>query len=122
MPSILNSRGSSAAFFGFGDVGVDAAHVRLDNQLAARVIPAQFVVQVAAEHVQARALVPPRLARAQDLGHRARGLPPPHLELEQAILRCRVALREKQVGLGLRVDVIDAPAVAEDINRLAQPG
>ena len=63
-----------------------------------------------------------QLAPAENLGHRAGGLPPPHLELEQPILRGGVALREEQVGLVLRVDVVDAPAVAEDLDRLRQPG
>ena len=61
-----------------------------------------------------------QLAPAEDLGHRAGGLPPPHLELEQPILGRGVALREEQVGFVLRVDVVDAPAIADDLDRLRQ--
>ena len=78
-------------------------------------------VEIAAEHVEPRAAVPLQFAPAQDLGDGARRLPAPHLELEQPVLRGRVALREEQVLLGRRVDVVDAPAVAPDLDRLRQP-
>ena len=48
-------------------------------------------------------------------------LPPPDLELKESILRRGVALREEEVAFVLRVDVIDAPAVADDLDRLAEP-
>ena len=60
------------------------------------------------------------LARPEDLGDGTGRLPPPHLELEQPIPRRGVALREEQVGLVLRVDVVDAPAIAHDLDRLRQ--
>ena len=119
MPSIVNSIGSSARrALGFGDVGVDATHERFDDGLAARVIVIQFGVEIAAEHVQPRADVAIDLTRPENLGDRSRRLPPPHLELEQPISGRGIALREEQVVLGLGVDVVDAPAVAHDFDRL----
>jgi hypothetical protein len=81
-------------------------------------IAIQILIEVAAEHVQARAAIAPQLAAAEHFSDGAGGLPPPDLELEQAIARRGVALREEQVGFVLRVDVVDAPAVAEDFHRL----
>ena len=103
-----------------GDGGVHPVHVGGDDRLAVRVVPVQLGGQVAAEHVQARADVALQLPPPENLGHRAGGLPPPHLELEQPIARRRVALREEQVGFALRVDVVDAPPVAQDLDRLAE--
>ena len=107
---------------GLGDVGVDAADERLDNRLSAWMVMCELGVEIAPEHVQPRPAVPLQFAPAQDLGDGAGRLPPPHLELEQPVLRGRVALREEQVLLGRRVDVVDAPAVAPDLDRLRQPG
>ena len=122
MPSIVNSIGSSVGVRSVSrDVGVDAAHERFDDRLAARVVVIELGVEIAAEHVQARADVALELARPEDLGDGAGRLPPPQLELEQPILRGGVALREKQVRLVLRVDVVDAPPVAHDLDRLRQP-
>ena len=84
---------------GLGDVRVHAAHVGLDDRLAARVIAIELVVQVAAELVQPRAAIARQLAAAEDLRDRAGRLPPPDLELEQPIPRGGVALGEEQVGL-----------------------
>src|SRR5690606_24701391 len=57
----------------------------------------------------------------QHLRDRPGGLPPPHLELEKPIPRRGVALREEQIVLGLCVDVVDAPSVADDLDRLGEP-
>ena len=101
-------------------VGVDPAHVGLDDRLAARVVVLQLRVEVAAIHVETGAEVALQLARAEDLGHRAGGAAPPHLELEQAILGGEVALRQEEVDLVLGVDVVQAPAIADDLHRLRQ--
>ena len=82
----------------------------------------QLGVEVAAEHVQPGAAVAGQLAAADDLGHRARGLPPPQLELEEAVPGRGVSLREEQVRFVPGVDVVDAPAVTPDLHRLGQPG
>ena len=107
---------------GLGDVGVDAADERLDDQLAARMVVRQLGIQVALEHVQPRAAIARQLTPAGNLRHRSRGLAPPQLELEQPIPGRRVALGEEQVGLVLRVDVVDAPLVASDLHGRGQPG
>ena len=106
---------------GPGDVRVHAADIRSDDRFAARVIPVQLRLEIAAEHVQPRADVALQLLAAEDLRDRAGRLAAPQLELEQPIARGGVALREEQIALALRVDVIDAPAVAQDLDRLTQP-
>ena len=64
MPSILNSSGSAAGVaHRLVHVGVHAAHVGLDDRLAARMVVVQLGVEVAAELVQAGADVA-RSARA----------------------------------------------------------
>ena len=121
MPSIANSIGSSDGVpLGLGDVGVDAAHEGFDDRLAARVIVIQLGVEIAAEHVQPRADVALHFPRPENLGDRPGCLAPPQFELEQPVLRGGVALREEQVRLVLRVDVVDAPPVAQDLDRLRQ--
>src|SRR5207237_6045699 len=90
------------------------------DRLAVRVVPVQLRLQIAAEAVQPRADVARQLLVAQNLRHGARRLAPPHLELEQPIARGRIPLYEEQVVLVLRVDVVDAPAIAQEIDRLAQ--
>jgi hypothetical protein len=67
-------------------------------------------------------MVASQLAPSQDLGHGARGLPAPQFELEEPVLRRRVALREEEVLLVLGVDVVDAPPIAPDLDGLVQPG
>ncbi len=103
------------------DIGVDAVDERRDDRLAARVVPVELGLQVAAEHVQARADVALQRLGSEDLGDGAGGLPAPDLELEQAVARRRVALREEQIRLVLRVDVIDAPTVAQHFDRGREP-
>ena len=71
---------------------------------------------VAAVLEEAEADVAPQLVRAQHLGDRAGGLGAPHLELEEAVAGGGVSLREEEVVLGLGVDVVDAPAVADDLD------
>jgi hypothetical protein len=78
------------------------------------VIPIQLRLEVAAEHVQARADVALQFLRTEHLRDRAGRLPAPQLELEQAIAGGGVPLGEEQIRFVLRVDVIDAPAIADD--------
>ena len=121
MPSILNSmRQRRRRAHRFVHVGVHAAHVGLDDLLAARMVVIQFGVEVAAELVEARADVAVELARAEDLGHGAGGAAAPDFELEEPVLRGQVALRHEEVVFVLRVDVIEAPAVADHFHRLLQ--
>ena len=105
---------------GLGDVRVHAAHERRDDFFAVRVIRVQLALQIAAEHVQARADVACELLASEDLRHGAGRLPPPQLELKEPIAGGGVALREEEVALVRRVDVIDAPAVAQDLDRFGE--
>lgn len=84
------------------------------------VIPVELGLEVAAEHVEARADVALELARAEDLGDGACGLAPPDLELKEPVARRGVALCEEQVVLALGVDVVDAPAVADELDGLTE--
>ena len=93
-----------------------------DNGCAARVVPVEFLAQVAAEHEQAIADIALQFLFAEDLSHGAGGLPSPHLQLEQSIPSDVIALREKQVRFVLGVDMRNAPAVLDDLNRLAETG
>ena len=62
------------------------------------------------------------LLGSEDLGHRAGSLPPPHLELEQAVAGHVIALREEKVSFVFGIDMRNTPAVLDDLNRLAQAG
>ena len=83
---------------------------------------AQLLIEVPAELEEAGSDVPLELPRAQDLGHRARRLPAPQLELEEPVTGGVPALGEEQIMFGLGVDVRDPPAVHEDLDRLVEPG
>ena len=107
---------------GPGDIGVDAVHERRDDGVAPVVVVAHLGRHVAPEPEQPRADVALQFARTEDLRHRAGRLPPPQLELEQPVARRRVALREEEVVLVLRVDVGDAPPVGHDLDRRLQAG
>src|SRR5205823_14415738 len=54
---------------------------------------------------------------AEHLGQTAERRAPPQVHLEQAVLRLDESLREKQIVPGLRVDVRDAPPIADDAHR-----
>ena len=84
-------------------------------------VAVELVIELTAKLMEARAAIALDFAPAQDLRHRSGRLPPPDLELEQPVLRGRIALREKQVGFVLRVDVIEAPPIADDLDRLREP-
>ena len=103
------------------DVGVDPADKRLDDGFAARVVVIEFGVEVAPECVQSRADIALQLTTPQHLGDGAGRLPPPHLELKEPIACRGVALCEEQIVFRLRVNVIDAPSVADDLDRLREP-
>ena len=49
-------------------------------------------------------------------------MPAPQLELEQAVARGRIALSEEQVVLVLGIDVVDAPAIGEDLDLVLEAG
>ena len=102
------------------DVGVDAIDERRDDLVAPRVVVAHLGREVAPKAEQARAGVALDLSRAENLGDRPGGAPPPDLELEEPVARRGVALREEQVVLVLRVDVGDAPPVGDDFHRCDQ--
>ena len=104
------------------DVRVDPPHEGRDDLVPAVVIVVHLGGQVAAEPVQPRPDVALELARPENLRHRAGRLPPPHLELEQPVAGRRVALGEEEVRLVLGVDVVDAPAVGDDLHRRLQAG
>jgi hypothetical protein len=70
--------------------------------------------------MQPRPDVALQLLATEDLGNGTRRLSPPELELEEPIARRGVPLGEEQVVLRLRVDVIDAPGVAQDFDRLLE--
>ena len=55
-----------------------------------------------------------------DLGHRAGGLQVATSQLEQSIASDVIALREKQIGFVLGVDMRDVPVVLDDRNGLAE--
>ena len=94
---------------------------RADDRLAPRMVVREFHVHVAAIAHETRRPVTCHPARPQRLGHRARGLPAPQLQLEQPIACRAVALRKKQIMLVLRFDVDDARAVPREGHRRLQP-
>ena len=102
-------------------VGVDALDKCTDNGCAVRMIAREFGGQAAAVLEEARSLVTREFAPADDLRHGARRLTPPHFELEGAVACGRVALREEEVVLVCRVDVRNAPAVAEYLHPAREP-
>ena len=59
---------------------------------------------------------------AKHFGQTAFGQPPAHLELEQSILRLRVAERPREVEPVLCVDMRHAGRVANHLDRRSQPG
>ena len=78
--------------------------------------------QVSAESMKSRPDVPLKLPRPQNLGHGTGRLTAPDLELKQSVTGGGIALRKEQVRLVVRVDVIDAPAVGDDLDRRRQTG
>ena len=104
------------------DVGVDAIDVGVDDELAAWVVVRELLAHVFAEHVKPGSDVAVELASSEDLGHRSRRLSAPELELEETIPSGGVTLREEQVALVLGVDMVDAPAIGEDLDVGFQAG
>ena len=101
-------------------VRVDAIHEGGDNRGASRMIVLQLGRHRAAIAQQSRCPVACNPAWPQDLGHRARGLATPELELKQPVARRVVALREKQIMLIARSDVHDARGIARHCHRCSQ--
>ena len=107
--------------FRLGDVRVDPVREGPDDLRAARVIVIQFRFQIAAEPEQPRTAVALQFTGTEDFGNRARGLAAPEFELEEAVARGAVPLREEEIVLRLRVDVADAPQVLEDLDPGLEP-
>ena len=101
---------------GLRDVRVHPVHVRGNDHRAAVVVVVHLLRHVAPVLEEAEADVALQFALAQHLGDGPGGLRPPYLELEEAVARGRVPLREEEVVLGLGVDVVDPPVVADDLD------
>jgi hypothetical protein len=108
--------------FGFGDVGVDAFDEGRDDGGAVRVVPVEFLVEIAAKEEEAIADVAFEFAGAEDFGDGAGGLAAPDFELKEAVARDVVALGEEEVVFVFRVDVGDAPVVLADFDGLSEAG
>ena len=102
----------------FVHIGVHAVYEGTDDRRAARMVARQVGSKASPILEQSRTLIALQLARANHLGHRARRLASPHLELECPIARRGIALREEEIVLVLRVDVGHPPPVAQHFHRL----
>ena len=107
---------------GFGDPGVDAIDERRDDGRAARMIPVHFLGEVAAVHEKPVADVALQFLSAGDFSHGAGGLTAPQFQLEEPVAGDVIPLREKEVVFVFRVNVGDAPFVAEDFDGLLETG
>ena len=97
-----------------GKRGEDLARLGVvDRELA--VVPGALILNQPEEAIVLDSL------RADDLGQAPAVVAPPQLHLPQTVLRLHVALREEQVVGVLGVDVGDAPAIADDVDRVAKP-
>ena len=108
--------------FGFGDVGVDAFDEGGDDGGAVRVVPVEFLVEVAAKEEEAIADVAVEFVRAEDFSDGSGGLAAPDFELEETVARDVVALGEEEVVFVFRVDVGDAPVVLANFDGLGEAG
>ena len=90
------------------------------NRLCIGRVAPPLGLHVAAVTDQARNTVPFDHRGAEDFGQLTRACAAPDLHLIQAVLRRDETLGEEQVLHRLRIDVRDAPAVAEHLNGLAQ--
>ena len=102
-----------------GDVCVDAIGVGRQNPLAVGVIAGPLcVVERTPVLQQTRQAVAFDGRRPEHFGQPSFELAPPPFHFPEAVLRHDVALGEKQVAGVLRIDVGDAPLVANDVHRL----
>ena len=85
----------------------------VDRELA--VVPGALILNQPEEAIVLDSL------RADDLGQVPGVVAPPQLHLPQTVLGLHVALREEQVVGVFGVDVRDAPAIADDLDRVAKP-
>src|SRR5262249_15635014 len=89
-----------------------------EDSLAVRMVTFPFaVIERTAIHEQPRLPIPLEGPRPENFREPAFAVPAPHLELPQTIRGRDVTLREKQVVDRLRVDVRNAPLVADDVDR-----
>ncbi len=103
------------------DEGVHSGRVGFEDPFTFGVITRPFtIVHRASVPEQPGLTVAPDRLRAEDLGHAAFLVAAPQLHLPQPVLRHDVPLRKKQVVRVLRVDVRNAPSVANHLHRLAQ--
>ena len=101
----------------FLDRRVDPGGERLEDLAPFGVVPLELLVPVPAERQQPRELVAGHVLRAEHFGQPPLAVAPPHLELPHPILGDDEALREEEIRGGLRVDVRNAPGVAQHLDR-----
>jgi hypothetical protein len=120
MPVSLNSTGQVAAVP--LDVRVHAVGKRGEDLAGLRVVAGELgvVPRALILNQPEETIVADRL-RADDLGQAPAVVAPPQLHLPQTILGLHIALREEQVVCALGVDVGHAPAIADDVDRVAKP-
>ena len=104
------------------DVGVHALHEGPHDRRAVWVVHRQLRGEVAAILEQPRADVALELAFAEQLRDGSGRLPSPELELKEPVARGRITLREEKVVLVFGVDVRDAAAITDDLDRRTKPG
>ena len=104
----------------FRNVGVHTVHVGRDDDRTPVVVVIHLLGQVAAVSEEAEPDVTLDLVRPKELGNRARGLSTPHLELKEPVTSRRVSLGKEEIVLGLGIDMVDAPSVADDLDRLLE--
>ena len=113
----------------FGKIGVRDRNPRVDTRDEARrdlpgigrvTLPIGFLVAAVAH--QPRHPVARHVVGSEDLRQPALRRPPPEIDLEEPVLRLDESLREEQIVGVLRVDVRDAPAVADDADFVGEAG
>ena len=106
-----------------GNVSVNAIDKRLDDLRPVRMIMQQFFVEVATRRSEAKqpsADVAFCLLRTKQFGYGTGRLPTPDFQLKQPVLSGRVALRKEQIVFVFGVNVVDAPAVPDDLDGLPE--
>ena len=103
------------------NIGVDPVDEGRHNLAGVGRVAGPFLGPVAAVTNQPGDSIAPNGGRSQDFSEFARPGPPPQIELEQTIARRDPALGKEQIVGVFRVDVRDAPAVPQNLDRLARP-
>ncbi len=102
------------------DVGIDAIGKRANDRLGIRAVCRPLGVPIATEVDRARQLIARHCGGPEDLRELTGAGAPPEIDLEEAVRGGDVALREKEVVRGRRIDVRNAPPVAQDFDWLLQ--